>query len=413
MVFYTKNNAVILDKIVQLETFIMNSIIYKERKNTHSMKWDGCKKKFGDANLLPLWVADMDFEVPGCVKKALEDYVELGVFGYYEPPEEYQRAFIQWEEKYHGYRVKKEWMCFAPGVVPAINWMLHILTEENEGVMIMPPVYYPFCDAIVNNNRKLVENPLIRTEDGYRINYRDFEQKIVENNVKVFIFCSPHNPIGRVWKEEEIKKALDICKKYRVYVIADEIHQDIVMKGYHQTAAATTGDYDDIMVTVTAATKTFNLAGCQNSILIIPNEELRKRYQDYLVRLRIKGGNAFGYIAVQSAYENGREWLEEVLEIIESNYRYMKETLQTALPMVWVSDLEGTYLMWIDLESYIAVGEMEQVIQDKCGLAVDYGAWFGGDEYAGFIRVNLATRRENIEKAAQQIIHALKDQKGF
>lgn len=387
----------------------MNKVVYKERKNTNSSKWDGCKGMFGADELLPLWVADMDFEVPDCVKEALKKYIDLGVFGYYIPSAGYKDAFIRWEETYHHYRVKREWMCFAPGVVPAINWILHILTRENEGVIIMPPVYYPFRDAIIDNNRKLVESPLVRGAQGYVIDYADFERKIEENEVKLFIFCSPHNPVGRVWRTDEIKKVLDICKRHHVYVIADEIHQDIIMKGYQQVTAATTGDYDDILITLTAATKTFNLAACHNSIVVIPNKELRDRYDQYLTRLRIKGGNAFGYIAVQSAYEKGREWFEEVLEIIEANYRHMRTELQKALPEVWISDLEGTYLMWIDLGKYIKPEEMKQVIQDQCGLAVDYGPWFGGDEYAGFIRVNLATRKENIELAAQKIIRALKD----
>lgn len=386
----------------------MSSVSYKNRKNTNSMKWDGCLEKFGEDNLLPLWVADMDFEAPDCVKEALKEYVDFGVFGYYVPPKEYYDAFIRWEKKYHGYEVLREWMRFAPGVVPAINWLIHILTGINEGVLITPPVYYPFRDAIINNERKLVESPLLRTEAGYVIDYEDFEEKIRENNVKLFVFCSPHNPVGRVWKEEEIQTVLNICKKYQVYVIADEIHHDIIMKGYHHTAAATTGEFDDILITLTAATKTFNLASCQNSILVIPDNTLREKYDQYLCRLRIKGGNAFGYIAVQSAYEKGREWFEKVLEIIEGNYRYLRGLLQEALPDVWLADLEGTYLMWIDLSKYVKPEEIEHFIRDICGLAVDYGIWFGGTGNDGFIRVNLATCRENIEQAAQKIIQALK-----
>ena len=299
-------------------------------------------------------------------------------------------------------------MRFAPGVVPAINWLIHILTQENDKIMIMPPVYYPFRDAIINNNRIVVESPLVREKHRYVMNYEDFEQKIIEHDVKLFILCSPHNPVGRVWTAEELEKILSICKKHHVYVIADEIHQDIIMAGYEQVVAASTGDFDDILVTVTAATKTFNLAGCQNSIVIIPDQALRELYDDYLTKLRIKGGNAFGYIAVQSAYEGGGEWLEEVLHIIEGNYHYLKETLQNALPDIWIPNLEGTYLMWIDLGKYIEAENMEQIIQEQCNLAVDYGTWFGGDDYGTFIRVNLATCRENIELAAQRIIDALK-----
>lgn len=387
----------------------MGRVIYKERKNTQSTKWDGCKAQFGRDDLLPFWIADMDFEVPDCVKKALADYVDQGVFGYFMPPVEYKDAFIRWEEKYHGYQVKREWMRFSPGVVPAINWLLHILTAENDAVIIMPPVYYPFRDAIVDNKRKLVESPLVRTDHSYVIDYDDFEQKIIENDVKVFIFCSPHNPVGRVWRMEEIRKVMDICKRHHVYVISDEIHQDIIMPGHEQIPTATAGEYDEFLITITAATKTFNIAACQNSILVIPDKKLRLRYDDYIKRLRIHGGNSFGYIAVQSAYENGRAWFEEVLEIIESNYRYLKETFQKELPDIWISDLEGTYLAWIDLGKYVSPEDIERVVQEDCGLAVDYGEWFGGTENQGFIRVNLATRKENVELAVQRIIHRLKE----
>ncbi len=385
----------------------MSQVIYKDRLGTDCNKWDGCEEKFGDEHLLPLWVADMDFEAPSCVKQALKEYVDFGVFGYYQIPNRYYEAFINWEKTYHDYDVKKEWIRFAPGVVPAFNWLIHILTNERDGVLITPPVYYPFKDAVVNNNRTLVESPLMRLEDHYELDYEDFERKIKEQNVKLFIFCTPHNPVGRVWKKEEIVKVLDICKKYGVYVIADEIHQDIIMDGYQKVTAAATGNYDEIMVTLTAATKTFNLAGCQNSIVVIPNESLRKRYDDYLTRLRITGGNAFGYIAVQSAYEGGRKWLDEVLNIIEENYHLMKSILEEKLPKVWIPKLEGTYLMWIDLGAYVSADEIESVIQKDCGLAVDYGSWFGGEAYGTFIRVNLATREENIRLAAEKIVEAL------
>lgn len=385
----------------------MSQVIYKDRLGTDCNKWDGCEEKFGDERLLPLWVADMDFEAPSCVKQALKEYVDFGVFGYYQIPNRYYEAFINWEKTYHDYDVKKEWIRFAPGVVPAFNWLIHILTNEQDGVLITPPVYYPFKDAVVNNNRTLVESPLMRLEDHYELDYEDFERKIKEQNVKLFIFCTPHNPVGRVWKKEEIVKVLDICKKYGVYVIADEIHQDIIMDGYQKVTAAATGNYDEIMVTLTAATKTFNLAGCQNSIVVIPNESLRKRYDDYLTRLRITGGNAFGYIAVQSAYEGGRKWLDEVLNIIEENYHLMKSILEEKLPKVWIPKLEGTYLMWIDLGAYVSADEIESVIQKDCGLAVDYGSWFGGEAYGTFIRVNLATREENIRLAAEKIVEAL------
>ena len=276
-------------------------------------------------------------------------------------------------------------------------------------MLIMPPVYYPFKDSLINNHRQVTESPLIRRENSYAIDYEDFERKIEEEDVKLFILCSPHNPVGRVWKKEEIRRVMDICKKHGVYVISDEIHQDLVMKGHSHIPTATAGDYDEILVTLTAATKTFNLAACQNSIVILPDPGLRERYDAYTDRIRIKGGNSFGYVAVQSAYEGGADWLAEVLEIIEDNYNCLKQMLEEALPKVWIAQMEGTYLMWIDLGAYLRPEEMEQVIQGKCGLAVDYGSWFGKGENETFIRVNLATKQENVRLAGERIIEALRE----
>lgn len=386
----------------------MNNVVYKERKNTDCVKWDDLKRSFGDENLMALWVADMDFEVPKCVKDALAEFVDFGVFGYYKPSDDFKTSFINWEEKYHNYRVKDEWLRFSPGVVPAINWLINSLTEEGDAVIITSPVYYPFRDAILNNNRKHVDSPLVKVDGEFRIDYEDFEAKIVEKDVKVFVFCSPHNPIGRVWTREEIVRVLDICKKHGVYVIADEIHHDIIMSGYEQIAAATTGDYDEILITLTAPSKTFNLAGCQLSFMIIPDEKIREKLDAYQKRIRVGGLNPFGCIAAQAAYEGGREWLDEVIEIIEGNYKYMKETLERELDKVWISKLEGTYLMWIDLGEYVKAGEIKALVQEKAGLAVDYGEWFGGNDTEGCIRVNLATSRENIEIATKKLIEAIK-----
>lgn len=390
----------------------MGQIIYKERKHTNSTKWDDCLEKFGREDLLPLWVADMDFEAPACVKEALQEYLDLGVFGYYKHSEGYEQAFINWEASRHGYQVEKDWIRFAPGVVPAINWLIQILTKEGDPVLIMPPVYYPFKEALNNNRRTVVECPLIRGEEGYVMDYKEFERQIEANGVKLFVLCSPHNPVGRIWTEPELRRVMDICKKHGVYVISDEIHQDLEMNGSRHIPTATVGDYDEFLVTLTAATKTFNLAACQNSIVVIPDQKLREQYDAFTERIRIHGGNSFGYLAVQAAYEKGGEWLEELLTVIEGNYHFLREALERALPGVWVSKLEGTYLMWIDIGAYVKPEEMEQVIGEECGLAVDYGSWFGSGENETCIRVNLATSRENIEEAAKRLTGVLGKRSG-
>ena len=429
----------------------MSLIKYVDRKNTDCAKWDGLEHTFSRGDLLAMWVADMDFKVPECVSDALKKYIDMGAFGYYVPPAGYYNSFIEWERRYHGYEVKREWMRFAPGVVPAFNWLVQMLAGEGEAVAVMQPVYYPFMKAIENNGRRLVNCPLLLTENGYEMDYEGFEELIVREDVKTFIFCSPHNPVGRVWKKEEIRRVLDICMKHNVYVISDEIHHDLIMSGHEHVPSATVGDtagaYDSILVTLTAATKSFNLAALQNSIVIIPYEKIRAVWDKFTEGIRITGGNAFGYVAVEAAYKDGRPWLEEILDVIEGNYRYLRGRLESELPDVRVADLEGTYLMWIDLSAYMeriiakyvmtssaaglsaanqsdskeagsdsadinlneaAVTAMQHFMEDECGIAADYGAWFGGDEYAGCIRINLATSRENIETAAGRIINALK-----
>ena len=429
----------------------MSLIKYVDRKNTDCAKWDGLEHTFSRGDLLAMWVADMDFKVPECVSDALKKYIDMGAFGYYVPPAGYYNSFIEWERRYHGYEVKREWMRFAPGVVPAFNWLVQMLAGEGEAVAVMQPVYYPFMKAVENNGRRLVNCPLLLTENGYEMDYEGFEELIVREDVKTFIFCSPHNPVGRVWKKEEIRRVLDICMKHNVYVISDEIHHDLIMSGHEHVPSATVGDtagaYDSILVTLTAATKTFNLAAVQNSIVIIPDEKIRAVWDKFTEGIRITGGNAFGYVAVEAAYKDGRPWLEEILDVIEGNYRYLRGRLESELPDVRVADLEGTYLMWIDLSAYMeriiakyvmtssaaglsaanqsdskeagsdsadinlneaAVTAMQHFMEDECGIAADYGAWFGGDEYAGCIRINLATSRENIETAAGRIINALK-----
>ena len=409
---------------------MMSMLKYVDRRNTDCFKWDGLENTFSRGDLLAMWVADMDFQVPECVRRRLSDYIELGTFGYYNPPDGYYNAFIEWERRYHGYEVKREWMRFAPGVVPAFNWLVQILAGEGEAVAIMQPVYYPFMRAIENNGRRLVNCPLLHTDHGYEMDYDGFEETIVREDVKAFIFCSPHNPVGRVWKK-------------------DEIHQDIIMSGHKHVPSAIAvdedGAYDDILVTLTAATKTFNLAAVQNSIVIIPDEGIRAAWDKFATGIRINSGNAFGYIAVQAAYEEGRPWFDELLGVIEGNYRYLRSRLESELLDVRVANHEGTYLLWIDLSAYmdriiekaakaskgigadgasgadtadekaadqntaeVAVNAMQHFMEDECGIAVDYGAWFGGGEYAGCIRVNLATCRENIETAADRIIRALK-----
>lgn len=385
----------------------MSLVTYVDRRNTDCSKWDAQSENFGEEGLHAMWVADMDFQVPACVTDALSAYVKEGVFGYYTAPDSYYNAFINWEKE-HGYTVKREWIRFSPGVVSGFNWIVQMMTKPKDPVIVLTPVYYPFLYAVTNNDRTLITSDLINDHGVYSIDFEDFEQKIIDNHVKLFIFCSPHNPVGRVWKKEELDKLVAICKKHHVFIISDEIHHDLLAPGQKHIPIASIADYDDSLVTVTAPSKTFNLAGCQNSIIIISDEKLREKWDAFTTSIRVTSGNTFGYIAARAAYTGGRPWLNEVNEIVHNNYLYVKETFERELPKLVVSPLEGTYLLWIDFGAYLSFDEMKDFMQKKCRLAFDYGDWFGGERFGTHIRMNLATSRENVETAVQAIVAHLK-----
>lgn len=385
----------------------MSLVTYVDRRNTDCSKWDAQSENFGEEGLHAMWVADMDFQVPSCVTDALSEYVKEGVFGYYTAPDSYYNAFINWEKE-HGYNVKREWIRFSPGVVSGFNWIVQMMTNPKDPVIVLTPVYYPFLYAVTNNDRTLITSDLINDHGTYSIDFEDFEQKIIDNHVKLFIFCSPHNPVGRVWKKEELDKLLAICKKHHVFIISDEIHHDLLAPGQKHIPIASIADYDDSLITVTAPSKTFNLAGCQNSIIIIPDEKLREKWDAFTTSIRVTNGNTFGYIAARAAYTGGRPWLNEVNEIVHNNYLYVKETFEKELPKLVVSPLEGTYLLWIDFGAYLSFDEMKDFMQKKCHLAFDYGDWFGGEKFGTHVRMNLATSKENVEKAVTAIIENLK-----
>lgn len=293
-----------------------------------------------------------------------------------------------------------------PGVVPAINWLIQIFTEPQDRVLVLTPVYYPFLHAVRDNERTLVACQLVHQDGQYSVDLAAFEAAIAENQVRLFIMSSPHNPVSRVWRREELTAMLDICKKHGVLVLSDEIHQDLTFDGHKHIPSATAGDYSHMVITLTAASKTFNLAGCQNAFVVLPDAKLRKEYDAFTKRIHIREGNPFGYIAVEAAYRGGKAWLQQVQEIIWNNYGYLREQLAIHLPKACVTPLEGTYLMWVDFAAYLQPEEMERFFEETCGIAVDYGAWFEGDGQS-HIRINLATSRENVEKAFSSILQGL------
>jgi len=388
---------------MQKEKFLKEYLV--ERKGTYSLKWDALDKRFGNANLTSMWVADMEIKAPKEVIEALKERCEHGVFGYSYVSDEYYSSVINWLKEKHNYEIKKEWLRFTNGVVTAIYCFVNIFTKVDDAVLILTPVYYPFHNAVKDNNRKLITCDLKNTDGYFTIDYEEVEKKIVENKVKLFIQCSPHNPAGRVWKEEELAKILEICKKHNVLVISDEIHQDITMKGYKHipSAIVANGKYADNLITVSAASKTFNLAGLIHSNIIISNDELRKKYDEEIKKINQTEINILGMLATQVAYEKGSEWLENVKEIIEDNFNYLKTELNKHIPEITITNLEGTYLVFLDLRKIIPIDKVKEFIQDKCNLAIDFGEWFGAS-FKGFIRINLATDPEIVKKAVENII---------
>lgn len=381
---------------------------YVKRIGTDSAKWDGLKQTFGEDGLLPFWVADMDFRVDSHIEKALRDYLDTGAFGYYAVPDSYYEAFIDWEKAEHGLSVERDWIRFTPGVVSGFHFAVQILTQPGDSVMVTTPVYYPFMHAVNNNGRRLVCSELVSRDSRYYIDFEDLENKIKESAVKAFILCSPHNPVSRIWSEDELKTLLDICRRNDVALISDEIHHDLVYGENKHIPTLSLTDESDRIIMLTAASKTFNIAAFQNSFAVIRNPQLREEWDRFIGGIRTGSGNPLGYIATEAAYKYGKPWLEDVKEVICGNYQYIKEKFAEDLPEVRITPLEATYLAWADLGAYVKAEDLEDFIQKKCRLAFDYGTWFGGDRSSSFIRINLATSRENIEELVRRIIANLK-----
>lgn len=382
-----------------------------QRLGTNCVKWDGVEGRYGRDDLLPLWVADMDFPAPPCIVQALRQAVDFGVFGYFAPPTAYQDAFLRWEQTRHSVAAQREWLRFTPGVVTGIYWSISSLTRPGDAVAILTPCYYPFMDAVTDTGRHLVCCDLVRSGEGYTVDLSAFEATVIRHQVKMLLLCSPHNPVGHVWRRDELRGLLDICSRHDVLVVSDEIHQDIVFNGHQHFSVLRFEDCLDRVVVLTSASKTFNIAGLQNSFAVIPSQTLRLRFDAYVKTLRIKKGVSMGYIAAQAGYSQGVPWLEQVLGYIKGNYDLLLHTLTQVLPKIHIDPLESTYMIWVDLSAYVDPEHLVEVVQEKAGLAVDYGFWFWPKDRLpssdAHIRINIATSRANIELAAHRLIQAI------
>ncbi|MGN0513269.1 MAG: MalY/PatB family protein [Lachnospiraceae bacterium] len=380
-----------------------------ERRNTDCLKYDFAVRRGRPENVLPLWVADMDFKTSSLILDAIINRVEHGIFGYSEVGESYFNAVAGWLLKHHGMDIKSNWLVKTPGVVFALAMAVKAYTDEGDAVLIQQPVYYPFKEVIEDNKRVVVSSDLVLGQDGkYGIDYTDFEKKIVDNNVKLFLFCSPHNPVGRVWTKEELKKIGDICLAHNVIVVSDEIHEDFVYENHKHIPFITTNEkLKDYCITCTSPAKTFNLAGLQISNIIIPNAGLRHAFKREINAAGYSQLNTIGLVACEAAYTYGEEWHAQLMKYLKSNLDYVREFLKNRLPKVKLIEPEGTYLVWLDFRQLkLAERELEDLIVNKAGLWLDSGAIFGSVG-EGFERINIATSRKILEEAFEKLARAV------
>jgi len=380
-----------------------------DRRNTGAIKIERCKALYGSEDVLPLWVADMDFRTPDFIFEAIRERCEHPILGYSMPPKEFYPSLINWIQNHHQWEVKRSWIGFLPGIVPGLAFAVQSLTVPGDAVIVQPPVYYPFFHVVKNNNRELINNPLKLVNGKYEMVFEDLESKITPNT-KLFILCNPHNPGGRVWSAETLKQLADICVKHNIIVVSDEIHADMVLKGHKHVPFATVSESAaQISLTFMAPSKTFNMPGLISSSYIIPNEVLRHRFVDYMEASEMTGGNIFAYAASVAAYEKGEEWRKQMLEYVQGNIDYVVDFLKTNIPQIKPMYPEASFLVWLNCKELgMETDELFNFFAQKAGLGLNKGTTFGpGGEY--HLRLNVACSRMILKQAMEQLAKAVKD----
>ena len=375
-----------------------------DRKNTSCLKYDFAVKRGMPADILPLWVADMDFKTSSYIQDAVAAQAEHGIYGYTESGDSYFEAVQAWFFTHYDWKVEEKWLVKTPGVVFALAMAVQAFTQENDAVMIQQPVYYPFSGVIKDNGRRIIDNTLVQDEVGnYHMDIADFEEKIVKEQVKLFFLCNPHNPVGRAWTREELEKIGDICYKHHVLIVSDEIHADFVYNRKHQVLVNLKKEYEEITITCTAPSKTFNIAGLQVSNIFIPDNQLRHRFKRQIAASGYSQLNAAGLAACEAAYRYGEEWYSGVKAYIRENISFTKKFLEERIPKVKMLEPEGTYLVWVDFRALgLSNRELEDLIIHKAGLWLDSGAIFGAAG-EGFQRINVACPRVTLQTALEKI----------
>lgn len=380
------------------------------RKNTDSLKYDFHARRQMPEDLLPLWVADMDFRAPKEVCDALVEKSLHGIFGYSDSRDDYFEILAKWFLEHYNFPLKPQWLVKTPGVVYALTMAIHAFTEPGDRILIQEPVYYPFRGSIEENERTLIVSELINHKGHYEIDFDDFEKKVSENQVKLFILCNPHNPVGRVWTKEELLHIGEICLQHKVLVVADEIHADFIYEGHsHLSFATLKKEFESITVTLTSPSKTFNLAGLQISNNIIIDRELRHRFKRAIEKSGYSQPNIMGLVACKAAYEHGNLWLTELKDYLAVNLNFLRDYLNMNITKLTLIEPEGTYLVWIDCKALgLSDQELKRIIIEKAKLWLDEGTMFGQGG-SGYIRINIACPRAILKQALEQLYFALKD----
>lgn len=380
-----------------------------DRRGRNCLKYDFAAERGKPEGLLPLWVADMDLPAAEEIKEALRQAVEHGIYGYSEVKEPYFIAVHDWMKNCHDWEVKREWMVKTPGIVYAIAAAVRAFTKEGDGVMIQNPGYYPFGQVVRDNGRVLVDNTLHEENGRYSMDYEDMERQMEGSNVKLFLLCSPHNPVGRVWKEEELRRLGEICLKHGVRIVSDEIHHDFVFPGYrHHVLAGLDERFREITITCTAPSKTFNIAGLQISNIFIPNEELRKAFVREIDKTGYSQLNQMGLVACEAAYRYGRDWLDQLLVYLKGNLDFARDFINSEIPGVKLVEPEGTFLLWLDCRDLsVSDDELDRLVIEKAKLWLDGGRMFGSCG-SGYQRINMACPRATLERALRQFGDAVK-----
>lgn len=380
-----------------------------DRRNSDSVKYGAGNRSPEKEKLLPLWVADMDFRVPEPVIEALHRRTEHGIFGYGAPEADYYDAVCSWFRNHFDFEPNPRWIVPTPGVVFALSTAIRTFTEKGDAVLINRPVYYPFSLLIDGLERRLVNSPLRLNNGRYEIDFEDMEEKIVNNNVRLYLLCSPHNPVGRVWTREELKKVGDICRKHGVLVVADEIHCDFVWSDHPHTVYASLGEeYRSSCILCTAPSKTFNLAGLNTSNIIIPDADLRRRFRKTITDIGASSMNVMGLTACRAAYEKGLPWLTDVRKYIRENIDFAVSYIRQNIPEIGLIPPEGTYLLWLDMHALgFSEEELERFITEDAGLWLDAGSIFG-PEGEGFQRINIACPRSVLTDALNRLSRAVR-----